>query len=1125
MINKDALADTGDLLWDFVGAADTELAGVNRGLVQIKVDLGNVGTKNVLIDTGAELSCLSVQVYQDLKEANQILAELAVTGLKAYGALGRRHERIERQVLFKVAVPGGGHIAVKGVVLKTVCFDLIFGADWLREIGAVINLQGGKLRGRGRDIVTGAAMPVQWDLMNRCAEVEGRISYLYGEHDEEDKEETADKGSVIHEEDGENRGEGIKQATSEGKLEGDFDNILEGIVENLKTTRAGERRAFREMMLKNREVFSESPGCFRNYVHTIETIAHKPHKQKPYPIPYALRDKVWEALRQMEEGGIIQRRASPYCNPITVVCKRDGQVRICLDARRLNTVVVDAQERPMLMSEALQRFEGKPIISTVDMTKGYYQIRLSDESSKLTAFVADGRQYCWVRLPFGLKISGQTFIKQLDLALGEEFRENVTVYVDDIIVASESFREHVIHLDSLFTRLREHGLTINIKKTAFVRDEVEFLGHLVSARGIKPLPARVKTIRDMPAPRNLKQLRHFIGFITFYSKFVFRFAELLNPMYQLLKKGVKWKWDAEMDAAFERAKEAFTRCVILRHPLPQQPYVIRCDASLVGISAILSQVDPDGEERVVALCNRGLKTAELAYTITELELLAIVYGTQKFRTYIYGRPTVLYTDHQALTFLRMCDHLSARLKRWAIAIDEYNLQIIHVKGSQNIAADFLSRYISGEAGEGMTPREREVVIAKLKFRNSSGSNQFCRVIREAQGRDEFCELVRSRIRRVTEEGASEDFQETNGLLFRRDPKVRNEWVLYIPKDAQRRVMHLVHDEGGHPGVYKTTEMLKSLVYWRGLSRDVKRYVKTCDLCQKCKFPNLTYQAQYQSIIPEMTGDLVMVDLYGPLVKSRGGLAYIFIMVDVVSKFAKLYGMKRATAKACVAKMRQYCREEGKPRVVLSDHGTQFFCDLWRRTLWEEGIKTIYSSIRHPESNVSERYLRNVGTILRTLCHQKHQSWAIYLRQVEDHLNYHVNMATGEIPAELHYGRRMILPLERIVKYPEAKRELDVERAIERARERMRRRAEQRLRQQKPRPIQFDVGSLVLVKALRQSDAEKKISGKLSMVYKGPYVIRKRMGEGVYKVQLMEGNAEVKVFNVTNLIPYYQREEM
>lgn len=242
------------------------------------------------------------------------------------------------------------------------------------------------------------------------------------------------------------------------------------------------------------------------------------------------------------------------------------------------------------------------------------------------------------------------FIRCMERCLREKVKENLSVYVDDIVLGSQTFGQHIIHLKELFTDIRKAGIKLNLDKTKLAKTELEFVGQIISSGGVKPIEDRIRKIQEIDRPKTLKQLRSFIGFVSYYRKFVWNFSKLLYPLNDLLKKNEKWKWNSIHQHAFEEIKKSFMNCKMLKYPEVDQPYMLRCDASSFTVAAVLSQLDEEGNEVIIEITSKCLNEAEKKYSTTEKELLAILHAVRKWRHYLMGNRVTVYTDHQALIF-------------------------------------------------------------------------------------------------------------------------------------------------------------------------------------------------------------------------------------------------------------------------------------------------------------------------------------------------------------------------------------------------------------------------------------------------------------------------------------------
>lgn len=268
----------------------------------------------------------------------------------------------------------------------------------------------------------------------------------------------------------------------------------------------------------------------------------------------------------------------------------------------------------------------------------------------------------------------------------------------------------------------------------------------------------------------------------------------LFPINELLRKGTKFKWEPQQDSALEEIKRSFEKHVFINHPNFNGNFKIRCDASILGIFAILGQDDEKGYEGIVDMCSRGLKDYERRYTTTELELLAVVFASGKFRKYILGFPTILYTDHQALTFMRQCENLSSRIKRWALAIEEYDLMISHIQGKDNGPADYLSRNIHGNDINELEPEK--VIIAVMHMKASSEENLMLDLRKKTNEEPQLRELIRNL---ELEKDGNEQYRMFHSLIFKKNPKTRRNWVLVVPQECRKKILTSFQDEQGHPG--------------------------------------------------------------------------------------------------------------------------------------------------------------------------------------------------------------------------------------------------------------------------------------------------------------------------------------
>ena len=454
-----------------------------------------------------------------------------------------------------------------------------------------------------------------------------------------------------------------------------------------------QKEDIKSLLRKHGKTFSDVPGRTNLVTHKIKTTTDTPVRQKIYRTPQALREKIRQEIDSMLELGIIEPANSPYASPITVVVKPGGKdIRICSDLRAINKICVfDPYEMPRI-DDILDQVSQAKFMSTIDLTKGFYQVGLDPESRQKTAFVSPFGQFQYTVLPFGLQNSSSTFMRLVDNVLGgcQDFAQ---AYIDDVCIYSNSWSEHIQHLDIVFTRIANAGLTIKPVKCDIGRNEVTYLGHVIRAGSVRPKLDKIQAVQEYPRPVTKKQVRAFLGLSGYYRRFIPLFAEIAYPLTGLTKKQLPntVTWNETCEQAFTKLKNCLLSNPILCTPNFDKPFILQTDASNFGLGAVLAQIDDSGCEKPVCYLSRKLLDRETRYTTSEKECLAIVWSIGKLRYYLYDHPFTVYSDHQCLIWLERNKSTNSRLSRWFLALQPYQFTVKYKKGVSNTNADGLSR--------------------------------------------------------------------------------------------------------------------------------------------------------------------------------------------------------------------------------------------------------------------------------------------------------------------------------------------------------------------------------------------------------------------------------------------------
>jgi hypothetical protein len=835
---------------------------------------------------------------------------------------------------------------------------------------------------------------------------------------------------------------------------------------------------------------------------------------------------VREQIEQMLRDDVLEVSSSPILNPLTIVQREGKKIRICVDARKVNLYTIPDRERTPPLQELLQRFDGAQYMTSLDLSSAFLQVDLHEESRKYTAFLFDSTVYQYKRVPYGFRNSLSAFVRALKLALGGGTERFVVCYCDDILIHSKSFQEHLVHLDIVIGRLTKAGFTLNAAKCRFCRDEVKFLGHRIDKTGVSADPERISAILNYPAPRNRKQLRQFLGTCNFHSRFIAGYANYTAPLHPLLKQGAKWEWTNETQDAFLRLRGVFAHSIHLVHPREELPYAIYTDASKLGISSVLTQEGDSGETLIVSTASRVLTPIERRYSTCEQELLAVVYALQKFRIYVVGHPVTVYSDNKAMSFLRRCNLTSGRVTRWIMQLQEYDLNIVHISGANNFFADILSRNPVGLDKESLdfVRNSKEIFVGKINLGVDLTVKKELGSLAKHQSSDQLLVKIREQLERDPSAYTGR-YMLRNDVLYCKDDRMHPYWRTMLPINLEYRVIKYVHTMLGHQGTDKCMYQISHSFYLKNLGRKVRKWVSQCDVCQRAKHPNRAYEIEIRSHLPTKPGELVTLDLYGPLPTGRGGVKHLLVCLEVFSKYVKLYPLKSATTRSCLSKLRNhYFPEVIKPETILSDHGSQFASPSWRKALSELGIETRYSPIRHPESNPTERVMRELGKYFRIYCNTTQKKWPELVPHIESWLNSSVSGVTGYAPIELLSGKPRPDIFRNILK-KEPDRQ-PVEEALTdkllKAYARMKLKADKRKEQRKTGVTRWrpKLNEAVLVRCQPTSDAAQGITGKFQRPFEGPYTIRKIIPPAMYELKGEDGKLR-GLFNLRHLKPYLQ----
>ena len=865
------------------------------------------------------------------------------------------------------------------------------------------------------------------------------------------------------------------------------------------------KRKLEQLLYKFRDLFPKDKsqlGRTNLVQHTIETGTYPPIKQRPYRSNPEGRKEIDKQVEEMLENNFIQPSVSPWASPVVLVKKKDGTMRFCVDYRKLNAVTYKDSFPIPLVIDALDSMTGAQYFSTLDLMSGYWQIPLHPSAMEKTAFVTHNGLYEFLVMPFGLCNAPSSFQRLMSHILRGLQYKYALIYIDDILVYSKSIDEHISHLEEIFRRLREADVKLNSNKCHFAKKEVLYLGHVITPEGIKPNPAKISVVKDFPVPRNLKELRNFLGLANYYRRFVKDFAKIANPLHELTCKRVKFCWTTSCAEAFDKLKRALVSAPVLVFPDFSKEFLLFVDACDTGIGMTLSQVQ-NNKEVVVAYDGRGLLKSERNYSTTEKECLALISAIKKFQPYLHGRKFKVYTDHSSLRWLLNMKNANGRLARWSLLIQQYDFEIIHRPGKYNSNADSLSR--------------RPYNICRISSKETDVTE-----IAEKQRRDQDLFAI---IEFLENDVLPDDDTKARKLLLLKDKffigednllyhlnqthkrRCRSEVIysqLVVPSSMKYEVLSNLHDHvaGGHFGVHKTFSKVSERYWWDGMFKDVEHWCKSCTDCSTRKTPRNRKRAPLLPIPVEGAFHRIGIDVLGPFPESHRGNRYIVVVSDYLTRWPEAFAVS-STEATVIARLLvdEIIARHGAPKELLSDRGQNFLSKIVAEVCKIFQIHKVNTSSFHPQTDgVVERFNSTLCQSLSMYVSKTQKDWDEYIPLILFAYRTSVSETTGDSPFYLLYGREPRLPLDTKLLQPsdlstsisEHRRKIveKIEIAQQLAKENIQR-TQQSMKSyydRKAKDVDFEVGDRVWVFSPK---SKKGLSRKLAHNWHGPFRISRK----------------------------------
>ena len=711
-----------------------------------------------------------------------------------------------------------------------------------------------------------------------------------------------------------------------------------------------------DVFQKYRDVF-EGFGCITKVVHHIAMKEeNKPVVHPPRRVPVTLRPKIKEELQRMERLEVIEKvqEATEWVNSMVVIRKPNGKLRICIDPRDLNKVVKREHYPMRTIEEIATRMPNAKFFTVLDASSGYWQVQLDTESARLCTFNTPFGRYKFKRLPFGLSTAPDVFQK----VMAEMFEniEGVEIVVDDILVWGETEEQHDARLIQVLEQARARHLTLNEAKCHIKKQEVSYIGHILSKEGLKPDPKKTQAIKMMNKPNNKEELQRFLGMITYLAKFIPNLSQTAAPLRILLEKETEWHWDDQQQGSFELLKQLTSETPVLKYFDPTKPVKVSVDASSKGMGAVLMQ-----EDHPVAYASKALNNTQQNYAQIEKEMLAIVFGCTRFHQYIFGMPQVeVETDHKPLeTILKKPLHQApARLQKMVMVVQKYPICVRYHPGKELVIADTLSRAFITDDTTDPILEEFEINVLKTLPISEKKLKQF-----QDQTEDD---PVLQDLKHTVENGwptnkraapltiapywnCRDEITISEGILF------KGERVI-VPKNLQPQMLSLIHSS--HMGTEKCKRRAKEVFYWPGMNGQIENVVSNCPTCNMYQRSNMKEPLLCHEV-PSRPWAKVGADLC-----ELNGKTYL-VLVDYYSGFIEVNQVHNTRSTEIIRHCKAQFARYGIPDILMTDNGPQFSSESFKSFASTYQFKHLTSSPHFPQSNgMAEKSVQTAKNLIK-----------------------------------------------------------------------------------------------------------------------------------------------------------------
>lgn len=831
-------------------------------------------------------------------------------------------------------------------------------------------------------------------------------------------------------------------------------------------------------------------GTVNGYEARIDLLIDKYCSKRPYRCTLEDKKEIEEQIAKLLDSKLIEESYSPFAAPVTLAFKKEEnrKSRLCIDFRDLNKIIIPQAQPFPLIEDLMMKTRNCNFYTTLDINSAFWSIPLRIEDRKKTAFVTQEGHFQWTCLPFGLKTSPAIFQRILSNILRKYKLTDFAVnYIDDILIFSKTFAEHMNHLTQLLEAIKTEGFRLKFTKCTFASNSVKYLGHIIQNNSVKPVKDNLISIKNFPVPKTQKNVRQFLGKINFYHEYIPKSALILDPLHNLLRKNQKFVWSEECQKAFDTIKNLLCTQPVLEIFDQELPINIYTDASLEGIGAILKQIQPDGKEKPVAYFSKKLNEAQKKKKAIYLECLAIKEAVKYWQYWLIGKPFTVYTDHKPLEKMNLKSRTDEELGDLTYYLSQYEFKIKYAPGRQNLEADCLSRNPVLESNENADEQLKVVNFLKL---------------------DDI----------LTDQYKNEEIQRNKSKLIVRDKiyfkKTKKKEKIVISEEFSIKILKTIHKDLAHIGIGQMQKTMSPLFTTKNLAKNIRTVCRTCEICIKNKSRGHEKFGFMSHLGPATKPfEIMSIDTIGGFGSSRSTKKYLHLLVDHFTRYAFILTSKTQSANDFIKLVMSIVDVEDIG-MILTDQYPGINSREFKTFLKDKQIDMVFTAVNAPFSNgLNERLNQTLVNKIRCrINEEKRKSWTTIAHECVKKYNETIHSVTGFSPTYLLNGTDVtILPRELRQKKSHSDWIRDREIALENT---MKSHDYNKTMFDKNRKYyEFNIGDMVYVE-----NGNKLNRKKLDELRIGPYKIVEKISNSIYRINTGHKKMESNLFHITKLIP-------